>query len=398
MRIFAHFFRYLAIICALLALASFELAIPADAEGNGQVPAARSWTPEKTWVFMVGVLSWPQKADLDAFDTTHRKDAALKDYFIAQGVPADHIIYLADKNATLNNIQTKLVAELKKTSPGDFFFAYYCGHGWVTDGEAFFGNYDATDNKNCWSVKRFAQTVASNFKGATAFLTADCCSSGALGEELANAKPAFNYAVITSAISSQASTGNWTFSTGLLDCLEGHRYADANGDGAITFLELSKYLADEMRFFEKQTSSTNRSVGFSPEFCVAPVRFKNEVNPERAEAKWSGDWYPVKILEKTAKKAKVHWLEIGWDAPESDDWVNLNTIRKISSSPATATTNSAGKSTSQIYSVGETVKVESEGEFYPAKITRYRNGQYFIHYAGYDNSSDEWVEESRIKR
>ena len=48
------------------------------------------------------------------------------------------------------------------------------------------------------------------------------------------------------------------------------------------------------------------------------------------------------------------------------------------------------------FDAGDTVEVEWGGTWYSAEITKMGNGQYFIHYTGYDNSWDEWIGDDRI--
>jgi RNA binding activity-knot of a chromodomain len=48
------------------------------------------------------------------------------------------------------------------------------------------------------------------------------------------------------------------------------------------------------------------------------------------------------------------------------------------------------------YPVGMNVKVEWNGKTYPAVIKATRNGFHYIHYAGYDDSWNEWVMYDRI--
>ncbi|MBX9570182.1 MAG: caspase family protein [Candidatus Obscuribacterales bacterium] len=352
-----------------------------------------SWDPAHTWVFMVCILNWPKKAGLDNFDTESRKDLVLKNTLVKLGVPADHIVYLADKNATLKSIDDQLSKLLANTKAGDFLLTYYCGHGWTSDGDAFFGNYDADDNDNhCWRVSSFAQKVAREFQGKNALLTADCCHSGALGEEMSRLKTPFNYATCSSSTSAISSTENWTFSQGIIDCLQGHRYADFDNNRIISFTELTKYLQSEMQSIEKQNSAASRSPSFDPDFTIARVLYPNETIPELVEVLWDGDWFPAKVMEKNQGKSRVRWLSIGWDAPESDEWVTSKNIR-----PLRREALKLPKASAQQWQVGSRIKVESEGQFYPAKILKYRNGSYFIHYDDYDSSDDEWVDPEQIR-
>jgi hypothetical protein len=357
-------------------------------------PTSQSWDPKKTWVFMVGVLKWKKK-DLESFDKTNRQDAALHDFFLKAGVPADHIVYLADKQGTLQAIEDQLPDLLARTRPGDFLFAYYCGHGWVENGEAYFGNYDATDDPNrCWSMKSFIDELAKDFHGSTALITADCCQSGSIGEELLQIHPPFKCATLTSAVSAEGSTGNWTFTSALLDTFQGHRYADYNNDGFVTYAELSRYVNAEMQELENQHCSAAHTKDFDHNFCISAVRFKSEPMPVRVEAHYEGEWYPAKLLEKNGKQAKIHWMTIGWDSADSDEWIDLARVRPV----ANKTKPGQPTSSSQSFEVGAKVQISTEDGLYPGFVRQYRNGSYLVHYDDYDDSDDEWVEQSQLSR
>lgn len=350
--------------------------------------------PQKSWVFIVGVLEWQKGAGLKSFSVQNRRDQQLRDWFTKAGVPADHIVYLSDSAATLKSIRSNLETMMSKTEPGDTFFSYYCGHGWVTDGKAYYGNYDCGDDPSTyWSVKSYAKSVTEKFKGSTAIFTADCCYSGALGEELSKTKPPFSYGVLTSAVSSVSSTGNWTFTQSILDCLTGHRYADFNDDGTITFDEMCRYANAEMSALEHQKAFAIRSNDFPSDTVVAKVAFPNEALPERAEVKWREKWYPAKILERKDGQSKVRWVTIGWDTATSDEWVDDSRVRK--GAPAN---NSLPVSTAAEWAPGSKVKVKWGSDWYAAVIKKYDNGEYFVHYEGYEASDDEWVKPSAIRR
>lgn len=349
--------------------------------------------PKHTWVFLVGVLKWQKGAGLSSFSEKDRRDLQLKEWFIEQGVPADHVVYLPDSDATLARINKELDAMMAKTAPGDTLFSYYCGHGWVTDGKAYYGNYDAgSDPNSCLSVRKFVNAVATNFKGSTAFFTADCCHSGAIGEELARAKAPFQWATVTSAISAISSTGNWTFTQALLDCLRGHKYADTNNDGEITYEEFAKYVNAEMSSLERQKASAASSPDFDKEMVISEVQFPDETMPERAEVLWKEKWYPAKVLERKDGQSKIRWVSIGWDTSASDEWVDDSRVRK----PPPADDN-LPLATAKKWNIGDKVQVKWRETWYPAVIKKYNDGEYYIHYTGYEDSYDEWVSPKAIK-
>ena len=54
--------------------------------------AELGWQPPKTWVFVVGVLSWKHSDMFGSFPTKNRRDAALVDFFKQSGVPESQMV------------------------------------------------------------------------------------------------------------------------------------------------------------------------------------------------------------------------------------------------------------------------------------------------------------------
>src|SRR5436305_14214101 len=87
------------------------------------------WDPAHTWVFAVGVLHWKHSEMFGSFPVKERRDAELVDFFRQHGVPADHIVYLQDKQATQPRIDAAFAEQLKKIGRDDLIIVYYAGHG-----------------------------------------------------------------------------------------------------------------------------------------------------------------------------------------------------------------------------------------------------------------------------
>src|SRR4051812_48241023 len=76
--------------------------------GSRPAPAKDlGWQPPKTWVFVVGVLSWKHSEMFGSFPVKNRRDDALVDFFKKSGVPDSRIVYLRDKEATQARIDTE---------------------------------------------------------------------------------------------------------------------------------------------------------------------------------------------------------------------------------------------------------------------------------------------------
>ena len=89
------------------------------------------WDPEHTWVFAVGILEWEHADIYPSFPAAmkNRRDAQLVKFFKEAGVPAKQITYLQDAAATKDRIQRDFNALLDKTDKGDLLIFYFAGHG-----------------------------------------------------------------------------------------------------------------------------------------------------------------------------------------------------------------------------------------------------------------------------
>lgn len=392
----------LSVLVALWLLA-MSMSMPAVAIGD------LGWSAGTTRMLVVGVLKW-KSTDLESFSTKNRRDRKLVNFFLKAGVPQEKICYLANQNATLQGVMAAVKEQAAAAGPGETLIFYYCGHGWLDDDNkyGYLANYDAGDTNESWlSVNEIVQQLRKNFKGDQLIVLADCCCSGALAEAMKAANPSFKYAVLTSAVASQTSTENWTFSQALLDTLNGHSFADSNKDGAVTFAELGAYIKHEMKQLEEQDATFDSGGGFDRNFVVANVKNPGEPVPENVEVKFEGDWWKAKLLKVEDGMAKVHWLEIGWDTANDESVVPISDVRKLSpvkdakragAAAAPKPTSSSPKNAGAATLVsGTKVKVSYEGDYYPATILKVNEGKYLIHYEGYQASDDEWVDRSRIK-
>lgn len=93
------------------------------------------------------------------------------------------------------------------------------------------------------------------------------------------------------------------------------------------------------------------------------------------------EWYPATI-EKV--KTNEYFVSYVGEGSSSNEWVDAEDVRTVDHSQ----TDDNG------YAVGQKVKVwdDDEEEWYTAIIEKIQRSQYFIHYVGYDDSYDEWVD------
>jgi hypothetical protein len=367
--------RWFATALALLAATGAFLGSRAAAQDS-------VWAPEKTLVFVVGTLEWKHSDVYCPFPVKNRRDARLVDHFRQWGVPRSRIVYLQDKDATLEKVRASFKEHLAKGGEGDLVFVYYCGHGRKDDaGRTFFATYDTGDKGvEGWPVNSIVEDIEANFKGVRAVLTADCCYSGSLCETVQKPDRRISYACLASSCASQSSTGNWTFTEGLLAGLTGRAQADLDGDRKVTLAEVAELIKQDMAFGDEQMASFVATGKFAPETVLATAEEKSGRDVgRRIEVKWEGSWYRAQIVEAKDGELKVHYY--GWDETY-DEWVTANRIREPQKTE---------------YAAGASVDVEWKGKWYPAEVLKVENGIHLIHYVDYDSSWDEWAGPKRIR-
>lgn len=345
----------------------------------------RDWQPHHTWVLVVGTLEWKHTDQFASFPKQNRRDEALVNCFAEQGVPRAQLLYLQDKQATLANIEQALATHLAKAKPEDLLFLYYCGHGYKLDsGSTCFASYDAGDRGiDGWDAATIPAAIEQHFRGQRAFLTVDCCCSGGLSESVAAQAKRVAYACLTSSSANESSTGNWTFTEGLLDGLRGEAYSDADDSYGITLAELANQIIADMAFAEEQRTSFVTTGTFNPHMVLAPAQRKSDPRiGERVEVYTEEEWYKARIIGANAKNGtyKVHYY--GWEASD-DEWVKPSQIR-------TATVVE--------YTIGATIEVKWKEKWYPAVIQGVQGNLHLIHYLNYAATWDEWVGPSRMRR
>jgi hypothetical protein len=296
--------------------------IPAFGQDSG-------WQPQRTWVFVVGAIRFKHKDVFGSFPQENRRDAELVTLFKERGVPASHVVYLRDREATEEHIESAFASLLARSREGDMLFLYYTGHGYKSDdGDTYLASYDAGDDEVLgWSIDSIPKMIDRNFRGSRALLTLDNCYSGALAETVLSRHNRVSYAVLTSSTSDQSSTGEWTFTEGLLDALRGKSYEDTNSDGRVTLAELAGQVKDDMTFTEKQNAVFTTTGDFNPQMVLSRAEEKRDSRVgERVTVKSEGAWYKGRIIDANPDEAQflVHYY--GYDE-SYDEWVASNQIR-----------------------------------------------------------------------
>jgi hypothetical protein len=342
------------------------------------------WLPEKTWVFVVGVLNWKNADMFGSFPVKNRRDAALVDFFQQSGVPKPQIVYLQDKQATQAQIDSAFSAALKKMRSDDLLIVYYCGHGSKSEdgNDVYLASYDAGDDDvSGWSINSIPPKIKSESQCARVLWLLDCCYSGQAGLALTKQKGRPAYACVTSSSASESSTEHWTFSDALLDSLRGVAFVDLNHDGSVTLAEFASHLSKDMSLAEEQLSTFATTEGFAPELVLAHAEpLANLGIGDRTQARdVEGNYYAARIIEARNEKLKVHF--IGYENDE-DVWVDPDDLRPIKLVQ---------------YATGTQVEVRWKKKWYPATILQVKDGIHLIHYTDYESKWDEWVPSKRIR-
>ncbi len=348
--------------------------------------AELDWHPKRTWVFAVGVLEWqdPEVWRGMANAQRNRRDAELVQYFRTAGVASDRIVYLQDKDATRQRIQGELARQLNKSGPDDLLVFYFTGHGFRDrkTHEVHLANYDAVDGQSAWQVRSIFDAIEARFQGRHVLLMADCCYSGGLADEAQVRKTRLGYACLCSSHSHNSSTGRWTFTDSLLAGLRGNPTVDLNDDGEIDVAELGQFSELEMAFVERQKAVFENNRAFPHRWRIAqPAKRRNPRQGERLEVEWKGKWYRAQITESSGDRCKVHFIGF---AESWDEWVGPERIRPFQP-----------KHLDQ----GTPVNVlwRKDQKWYPAEVVRSWYGLTYVHYDGFPNEWDEWVNFDSIR-
>jgi Caspase domain/RNA binding activity-knot of a chromodomain/Agenet domain len=344
--------------------------------------AGDKWEPQRTWVFFVGLLEWKDSENLPSFPQKNRRDEILLDQLRKRGVPESQIVYLKDSQGTTAAIQREFEKMLGKTKPGDTVFVYYCGHGYKDENaQTYFASYDASDETLGWKMASVPDTIEKYFKGSNAIIALDNCYSGAMADAVKIKPRRVSYAVMTSSLASQESTGNWTFTEALISAFRGDPFIDDDHDGKVTFAELESNAEDDMLYGEEQMATFAFTGKFSPAKIIGDAA--QSVSPrvgERVEAYSIDGWYKGYITDAHGPKFLVHYYGYEYD---EDEWVTAKMIRQPKVTQ---------------YAVGQKVEVEWKKKWYPAKVLEVKGGAHYITYADYGSEWDEWVPSNRIRK
>jgi len=349
-------------------------------------PAARAaerWGPQKTWVFMVGLVSWKNKQDFEPFPAENRKDTVLRDTLLRRGVPSDHVVYLQDADATTENVKAKFTEFVKQPGPNDLLVVYFDGHGYKKDRDVpYLATYDVDEKLPGWKFRSIPDTVDKLFRGNQAVIALDNCYSGAMVDAVNASRRRVSFGVLASSMATHESTGHWTFTEALISGFSGAPYVDLNHDGRITLREVAQNAREDMLFGEQQVATMAFTGRFDANLIVASAGASTSARiGERVEAFSADFWYRGFIVGQKGDRYKIHYY--GYE--DSDDqWVPARWIRVPPHN--------------SIYKIGEQVQVQYRRKWYPAHVLNINGRSHYVSYDDYDSDENEWVPLGRIRK
>src|SRR4051812_5073940 len=311
-------------------IAVFALvAVSLIASQSACAKAKLDWNPDHTWVFAVGILEWEHGDIYPSFPAAmkNRRDAQIVKFFKEAGVPAKQITYLQDDAATKKRIQTEFRTLLDRTGKGDLLIFYFAGHG--------------------------SRDVDS---GETWFANYDAGNSDA---------SAWNVRSIFTAIENHFS-GNRVLL--LADCCHSgalyeecrHRNSE-DGDGKLAYAALTSS-------YSHNTSTGNWTYTDS---VLAGLRGESQVDLNHDD-----------VIELN-EIAEYTDLELAFLEGQKSMFF---------AAPAFPRTAKLAEVEDELVPrIGQRVEVEYKGRWYRAKIIDVDGDQTQVHYAGFDDSWDEWV-------
>ena len=345
------------------------------------------WKPGQSYVLVASITSWPKAAELDSFPGT-RRDGDLVRAFEQAGVPRSHLVFLKDSQAKRPAILRELRDLADKCQPEDTLIFYFQGHG----EPGLFCAYDYESKRPEQTALRIQELypLLQSWKGSQLFLIADCCSSGSLQtavRQFEQNRPQVRVAALASATASNKSTGNWTFTEGLLRVLGGDPAIDRNHDGQLSLDEGHHFLHDQMKYKEEQLCSLTLTRNFEPNFvwraatpAPPPLAGPYQRGDVLSAQDLEGKWYRAEILDEKDGRYKVHYN--GWDT-KWDEWVEPAKLKRLENKSLDPKAS---------------YQVQRDKEWLPAVMTdQVENYFYFAHYLHEAGEQDEWITPDRAR-
>ncbi|HEY9753877.1 MAG TPA: caspase family protein [Oculatellaceae cyanobacterium] len=303
-------------IISLLVALSITLLTTSRAYGQ----AKSVLKPAHTWLFAVGILSF-QNSSETSWDSKNRRDTQLVEWAKNAGIPNDHIVYTGDAAATKSTISQKFEEFLPKVQAGDFLIVYYTGHGAK-------GGFETTDGK-LWEMSSIVGNIDEHCQNIHVLLLGDCCYSGSLQDAISEHEGTNEYAIISSSAKTEPGHGNWTFSEALLQALRGNPVADSNKDGFISLEETKNFIRSDILTYENNHSAFATTTPSFAQMILTKANANAYFAPKAVEVFYHEQWWAAKQLETNGTSAHIRWMQLGYDSPDQDEWIELSNVRAL---------------------------------------------------------------------
>jgi len=349
-----------------------------------------TWEPKNTYALIVGVLDWMDK-ELTPYTKENRQDRAFEAQLVADGVPEENIVFLEDSEATRDSIISAL-QNIVKCSHNTLIF-YYAGHGIRRGNETFFANYDVNTRqveKTGFSLTELGRILKGSWKGNRLLLFADCCHSGALASVVKLFEG--SDATCAACITSVVASN---VSTGRWTFTESLVKAFAGNwvidtDGDC---RLTFYEVDT--FIQQEMRFREKQITYA----IATKNFNDDFVFRKAEPcsigkDANGPWKLMEYVE-------CEWHEVWYLAQiiecRENEW-KVHYIHYDDSWDEWVDDSRLRKPVGINVQLGDKIEVEWGGKWWKAMVLDIKNYFALIHYDGYGSEWDEWVTNERIRK
>ena len=198
------------------------------------------WKPKQTWVIYASLVE-------GHFDPAGRRDQELVDALVEAGVPDEQITFLADQEATAENVLAAISAVGEQAEEQDLLLFIFSGHGTLhrRDEDGWTNRY-MVEGDDVLTSQAVIDAIEESFGGHLAVIIADNCMSGATVDDVEAHEGEVSIAALSSTASFDVSWTGWLLITQLIWLVEGQPWLDANGDGAITLEDFFTFVEEEM--------------------------------------------------------------------------------------------------------------------------------------------------------
>jgi len=332
--------------------------------------------PANTYAYLIGFVHYNDPG-VPLLDPTNRADIRLKVALKDWGIPEERIALRQDSQAPRATIETSLADFARSIPSGGNLIVYWTGHGYRFGHEAYLLAYDSIHGQERQTgipTAEIGDIVRKSMNGGKVLFLVDTCHAGAFRQVARGFAPdtGIAAAALTSANLGTTATLAWTFTDALIDAFRGQAWVDENGDGDITFGELTSYVDDTMRFEADELAGGGFSPDFDPNLVLSSVPKSERVSP--LDGFHLGEF----VQEKTARRRIGQIVGI--------DQNQLRLVFVDGTKGALPPTSLELPDIPNPYHVGDHLKISGN----VATVLKLKLNFIFVHYDGLSPDKDEW--------